>query len=320
MTKIHQVKGLWRLPSLMGNGFRLLHQKLWDVLRRLDLLREAVGRIEARQLAAADVRGEVESSDLAAHEFRVFSQWGEDGILQHLIRHVPIPRRLFVEFGVEDYQEANTRFLLMHDNWAGLVLDGSETQVRAIRDDSLYWRHNLKAVHAFITRDNIDTLLSEHGVTGDIGLLSIDIDGMDYWVWEAIDSVRPAIVVIEYNARFGPERAVTVPYRDDFDRRAAHPSLTYYGASLAALEQLGRSKGYDLIGCGSAGLNAFFVRSDLRPESLPATSAREAFVPSAYREAHDDDGSRLDLRPQEEAAMLEALGLPLVEVEVEVEV
>ena len=285
-------------------------RKLYAAGQERQRIREALGRIEARQLATLDAPPD----DLHAREFRAFSQWGEDGILQHLIRHVDIPRKQFVEFGVEDYAEANTRFLLINDNWSGLVLDGSEQHVHAIHDDPLYWRHDLKAVAAFITRDNINDLLGEHGVTGDIGLLSIDIDGMDYWVWQAIDCIQPAIVVVEYNARFGPDRAVTVPYRDDFDRRTAHPSLIYYGASLAALHLLGQRKGYDLIGCGSAGLNAFFVRRDLRPESLPARTAAQAFVPAGYREAHDEAGGRLDVRPEEEARMLDGLALPLVEV------
>src|SRR5690606_10522146 len=169
-----------------------------------------------------------------------------------------------------------------------------------------------KVACEFVTRDNINRILREHGVTGEIGLLSIDIDGMDYWIWEAITEVSPAIVVIEYNHRFGAERAVTVPYEENFDRRETHPSLVYYGASLKALEQLGDTKGYVLVGCGRAGLNAFFVRRDLLPSAMKAMTAEEAFKGGQFCEAHDQHGNRVKMNPEEERRLLE--GLPLVNV------
>ena len=269
-------------------------------------MQEALGRIEARQVAALGV------SELSASEFQVHSQWGEDGILQHLLRHVPVARKVFVEFGVEDYTEANTRFLLTHDNWSGLILDGSGDNMRAVMRDPIYWRHNLKAVPAFVTRENINGLLRENGLSGEIGLLSIDVDGNDYWIWEAIDAVNPALVVVEYNARFGPERAVTVPYDPAFVRAKAHHSMIYYGASLAALVALGRRKDYDFVGANSAGNNAFFVRRDLRPATLPVRTAAEGFVPCQFRETRDADGRLVFLSAAEEAAILAQL--PLAEI------
>ena len=149
-------------------------------------------------------------------EFRAFSQWGEDGIIQYLINQVPIESTSFVEFGVENYLEANTRFLLINDNWKGLVLDGSERHIDFIRNDKIYWRHDLSAECRFITRENINDTLDECGFRGDIGLLSIDIDGNDYWVWESIDIIKPRIVVCEYNSVFGDQQAVTVPLRRGF--------------------------------------------------------------------------------------------------------
>ena len=280
--------------------------QLAAIRRELWRVREALGRVEARQLR------DVASPELAAHEFRAFSQFGEDGILQFLTRVVPIPRKIFVEFGVESYREANTRFLLVNDNWSGLVLDGDAENIKTIREDPIYWYHNLKARAAFVTRDNIDALLSEEGAAGDIGLLSVDIDGVDWWVWEAVESSRPAIVVAEYNHRFGPDASVTVPYRPDFDRRRAHHSLCYFGASLRALERLGRRKGYDLVGCGSAGLNAFFVRRDLRPDSLTARTVEEAFVDGQFCEYHDAGGDRRRIPLEEQRELV--LSLPLVQV------
>jgi hypothetical protein len=167
-------------------------------------------------------------------------------------------------------------------------------------------------VQAFVTRENINDLLRQNGLSGEIGLLSVDIDGNDYWVWEAIEAVRPAIVICEYNWRFGAERRVTVPYDPAFVRGRAHHSMVYYGASLAALEALGTRKGFDLVGCSSGGNNAFFVRCDLRPAALPALGAGEAYVAGSFREARLPSGELAQLRPSEEVALL--ADLPLVEV------
>ena len=287
-------------------GLRRRFSKLDEVNARLERVQQALGRIEGRQLADAG------ASALAASEYRVFSQWGEDGIIQRLVREVPALPRIFVEFGVQDYSEANTRYLLTNDNWAGLVIDGSPENIARLRTDPIYWRHNLKAMCAFVTRENINELLASAGLGGEIGLLSVDIDGIDYWVWEAITAVDAVLAVAEYNWRFGATRRVTVPYCPDFVRDTAHHSMVYYGASLAALEALGRRKGYDLVGCNSAGNNAFFVRADRRPASLPVLGAAEAFVAGRFREARGIDGSFADLAPEAEGALIESL--PLVEV------
>lgn len=286
-------------------------KSLLSRLRRFDsiesraiYLQEALGRIEARQTESAKTLREA--------EFRVFSQWGEDGIIQFLSRLVPIDGKTFVEFGVQDYLESNTRFLLTKDNWSGLVIDGSVENIGKIRDSELYWRYRIQAKCAFITRDNINDIIRDAGLAGDIGLLSVDIDGNDYWVWQAIDVVQPRIVVAEYNARFGAERAVSVPYDPQFVRAHAHYSMIYYGASLAALAQLGEAKGYALVGCNSAGNNAFFVRQDIRPASLPSLTVREAFVPACFREARDPSGNLSFLSPEDERKLLETL--PLVDL------
>lgn len=273
---------------------------------RVRYMQEALGRIESRQQASSS------DTALPAHEFRVFSQWGEDGIIDHLVRHVPISRTLFVEFGVEGYDEANTRFLLVNRNWSGLILDGNAWGINRVRNSHEYWLYNLKAVEAFITAENIDELLTAQGVTGEIGLLSIDIDGMDYWVWKAITVISPAIVVIEYNHRFGIEDAVTVPYDPSFDRWNAHYSILYYGASLKAMCQLAGEKGYDFVGCGSSGLNAFFVRQDLRPESVPKMSPEEGFVDGQFCEAHDEQRTRIKMSLEEQRTLVRSL--PLVDV------
>jgi len=280
--------------------------RLRSIEERCKKIQEALGRIEGRQLAS------LAAADLAGAEFRTFSQWGEDGILQHLLRHVAVSKKIFVEFGVENYTESNTRFLLLNNNWSGLVIDGSSKNIDFIKSDEIYWRHNLKAEHAFVTRETINDLIRRNGISGEIGLLSIDIDGNDYWVWEAIDVVLPSVVVLEYNARFGPQKAVTVPYDAGFVRSSAHHSTIYYGASLAALCLLSKRKGYSFVGCNTAGNNAFFVRSELRPPGLPELTPAEGFVRSQFRESRDADGALAFLSETQEAAVLEKL--PLAEV------
>jgi len=288
------------------SALKVWARRLRSIEERSKRMQEALGRIEARQLR------DLPAADLHAAGFRVYSQWEEDGILQHLLRHVPISMNVFVEFGVENYTESNTRFLLMNDNWAGLVIDGSSRNIEFIKKDEIYWSHNLKAEQAFITRENINDLIRRNGIGGEIGLLSIDIDGNDFWVWEAIDCVLPSIVVIEYNARFGAERAVTVPYDPGFVRFKAHPSNIYYGASLAALCVLGQRKGYSFVGCNRAGNNAFFVRSALRPAGLPELTPLQGFVGLQFRESRDASGQLAFLTAEEEAAVLNTL--PVAEI------
>jgi hypothetical protein len=267
----------------------------------LERLQIAVGRLEGLVRAR-------EGGDFHAHEYGVFSQWGEDGLIAYLVSKVAIERPWFVEFGVETYREANTRFLLMARNWRGLVIDGSEDNVREIKADNVSWRHELEARCAFVTRENIDGLLREAGFTGDIGVLSIDIDGNDYWVWEAIEAISPRIVVVEYNSLFGPDRAVTVPYNPTFARGRAHHSHVYYGASIAALARVGARKGYALVGSNTAGNNAFFVREDVRGD-LPVVTPNVAYRRAQFREARNERG---ELTFDDFAARARAVGDLLV--------
>ncbi|CAA9324488.1 MAG: hypothetical protein AVDCRST_MAG11-2174 [uncultured Gemmatimonadaceae bacterium] len=228
---------------------------------------------------------------LADAEFQVYSQWGDDGIIQYLLSQVAVrpAERAFVEFGVQDYREANTRFLLVNNNWRGLVLDDNPANVAIIGRDPIFWQHRLTAARAFVTADNVNALLAEHGFAADLGLLHIDIDGNDYWVWRAFDVTRPVIAIIEYNAVFGAEHALTVPYDPAFDRSRAHYSNLFFGASLGALCDLASAKGYAFVGCNSAGNNAYFVRRD-RLGALPALSPADGFVDAAFRESVGRDG------------------------------
>ncbi len=223
-------------------------------------------------------------------EFKVFSQCGEDGIIQYLISRIPIPNKIFVEFGVENYTESNTRYLLINDNYTGLVIDGDKRHIEYIKDDPIYWRHELNAICEFITKENINTIIKDNEICGDIGIMSIDLDGNDYWIWQTIDVVSPRIVVCEYNSIFGADYALTVPYNKNFNRTYAHFSNLYFGASLKALCQLAEEKGYDFVGSNSTGSNAFFVRKDVS-QGVRKCSVKEGYVISKLREARDEKGN-----------------------------
>lgn len=275
-----------------------------------ELMRHALGRIELRQTE--------QKTQWAEQAVRVYSQFGEDGFLAHLLRHIPVSRPFFVEFGVEDYREANTRWLLEQAHWSGLVLDGSAANIAALQERLTYRRNALTAACAFITRENINALLTQNGANGELGVLSIDIDGNDYWVWEALQAVTADIVVIEYNFRFGPTAAVVVPYDPGFVKHEAHPSALYYGASLSALVRLGVRKGYDFVGCSDGGANAFFVRREKRPQSLPVVSAEAGFVAGGHDEWRlpQPDGSYQLKKASFDEQHALVMGLPLVEIEV----
>lgn len=248
---------------------------------------------------------------ISDYEFQVFSQWGEDGIIQHLVRKLNISNKIFVEFGVETYHEANTRFLLMKDNWSGLIIDGSKANIDLIKNQSLYWRYSLTAVDAFITAENINSIITSNRINGEIGILSVDIDGNDYWVTKAIDCIQPILLINEYNSVFGPDRAISVPYDQSFVRTSAHYSNLYYGASLAAFTHLANKKGYALVGCNSNGNNAFYVRRD-HLSTLKELSTKEAFVDAKFREARDKDGKLLFLSDSNRYKYIQ--GLPVINV------
>jgi hypothetical protein len=252
-----------------------------------------------------------EPKTLQEAEFKVFSQWGEDGIIQYLIRKCNIEPKIFIEFGVENYLEANTRFLLKHNNWKGLIIDGSPGHMDYVKADSISWRHDLTAVAAFITRENINDLFLKAGFKGKIGILSVDIDGNDYWVWEAISVVEPIMVIAEYNSYFGNDRAISTPYDPAFYRTNAHYSNLYFGASLAALCYLADKKGFALVGCTTAGNNAFFIKKE-HLNGLKPLSPQEGYIESLARESRDPDGKLTFVSG--EARLKLIAGLPVVNV------
>ena len=246
-------------------------------------------------------------------EFKVFSQYGEDGIIQYLISQADIQshEQIFVEFGVQNYTESNTRFLLISDQWKGLIIDGDQEYISSVQRSDIYWRYNLTAICKWIDRDNINDIIGSAGFSGDIGLLSVDIDGNDYWVWERINIVNPVIVVVEWNSVLGMHHALSIPYDPAFSRPQAHYSCLYWGASIAAFYKLAKSKGYSLICSNRIGNNLFFVRND-RLGSLSPLTPEEAYVESNFRDSRDSNGQLSFLSGSERVSLIK--DLPFIEV------
>lgn len=251
---------------------------------------------------------------IQSKEFRVYSQFGDDGIIQWLLHYLDLPSSgVFVEFGVGDYYESNTHFLLVNNGWSGHVIDGCEKNVRILRSSPMYWRHGLSASCKFITRDNIKGILSNTGFKK-IDLLHIDLDGNDYWVLQSIDLsvLDPEILILEYNSSFGNEEMISIPYDEKFYRFGSHASGKYYGASLSALSSLAAEKGYYFVGCNSAGNNAYFL-ANRHERTVARVSPVHGFQRARFRDSRDDSG-QLSNTPDE--LVLENLrGLPVFDLQ-----
>jgi SAM-dependent methyltransferase len=203
--------------------------------------------------------------DLERFERRITSQGGEDGLLAALFELLGTTNRYYVEFGCGDGVQCNTT-QLRRSGWHGLLMDG---EVAPGAEDVVI-------VRAWITAENIEALFDQHGVPHEPDLLSIDVDGNDYWVLKALQR-RPRVLIAEYNANLGAEPALTIPY----DPQHHWDGSDHYGASLRALAQVAKTKGYTLVYCTQAGVNAIFVRDDLLGEH-PTHAVEAIFRPANY--------------------------------------
>ncbi len=227
--------------------------------------------------------------DINLHEKKIYSQNGEDGILEYIFSEIGTTNKFSVEFGVGNGFECNTVYLLEKKGWDGLMMDyGADQEVKwkgvmrkAWKNRNLGFNNNIKKYIGFfkkiikrkerlihfhldikiekVTAENIQNLLQKYNVPKDFDLLSIDIDYNDYWVWKAIVDFHPRVLIIEYNSSISPNESKVVPYDPD----AKWDGTNYFGASLLALKNLSLEKNYTLVGCDNNGINAFFCRSDL---------------------------------------------------------
>ena len=236
------------------------------------------------------------TNDLTAYEMKGFSQNGEDGVILEILRRLGIPSGTFIEFGIESGSEGNFVYLAEACGWEGLFMEGDgahfERLERRYRD-----RDRITTTHAVVGPDNINDLISAAGLADRVDLLSIDIDGNDYWVWQAIDVISPRLVCIEYNAHIPLGEVAVQPFQADLEWNGS----SYYGASISALEALGREKGYRLVHTDLAGVNAFFVRND-HAAAFGDAAVVPRRAPNFYLrgEGHPDDPLGRVMPPLEE--------------------
>ncbi|MFA7681908.1 MAG: hypothetical protein WCX61_02660 [Candidatus Peribacteraceae bacterium] len=204
---------------------------------------------------------------IAFIERQEFSQNGEDGIINALFTMIGTTNKYFVEFGVEDGLQCNTRYLWKKHRWKGLLMDGDHEN------------SSMNLHKEFITAENIESLFAKYEVPRIFDLLSIDIDGNDYWIWKAITHYEPRVVIIEYNACFPWQESKTIPYDASF----VWDKTDYYGATLQALVRLGETKGYTLVATDSCGVNAFFVQNELVPGNFAVSQPEYFYHPAAFK-------------------------------------
>jgi hypothetical protein len=211
--------------------------------------------------------------DVLSQRFRIRSQNEEDGLLLALFKRIGTTNRRSVEIGCGS-NGGNSGFLVQECGWTGLMVDANRAKIATVRVK--YAGHAATIVKHRVTREDVNEMLKAYGFIGELDLLSLDIDGNDYWVWESIDVSSPRVVVLEYNWLFGPDRAVTVPYDADFKVGTAGTTRSYRGASLAAFVYLARRKGYRLV--ATERVNAIFLRNDVAPE-VPAIEVAHGYRP-----------------------------------------
>jgi hypothetical protein len=236
---------------------------------------------------------------LGAYEKQTYSQNGEDGILSEIFQRIGTTNKTFVECGVSDGLESNTTALLA-EGWKGWWVEQDSHFVDTIKKKfAPLLQKNLHLIEKFLTAENVGQTLTEANVPKEIDLLSIDIDGNDYWLWKAMTSIDPRVVVIEYNATYRPPVSWVMTYNPEHRWNGSR----YYGASLQALTELAATKGYVLVGCDLTGNNAFFVKESLAKEKFltPAT-AEKHYEPPRYflvhSEGHKRDFGSFDISPR----------------------
>ena len=241
--------------------------------------------------------------DLSEVEFQVYSQWGEDGIIDWLVNKFPEIPKSFLEIGTENYKESNTRFLLVNKNWDGFIIEADKNSVKDIKSQRVYWKHNLTIENQFVDQNNINTIIKRINIPKKLGLLSLDIDGIDYWVLKKLSVLEPSIVICEYNSLFGQKKAITVPYKKNYIRSNEHYSNLFYGASIKAFIDLLKKRNYFFIGTNSAGNNAFFVNQNIWKKAKKLIYEKKIFI-SKFRESRNLKGELTFLNKKKSLEMI----------------
>ena len=226
-------------------------------------------------------------------EVKVFSQWGEDGIIDYLVTLLDISKPKIVELGVGEFKECNSRFTAEFRNASVYMVDSNKNLVNYVKTLDLFWKNNLFPIADFITPESAKKhMINARTLMGGIDIFSIDLDGNDYWILENLDLTGISILICEYNPIFN-EINCTVPRSDNFERFKAHSSGLYFGMSLKASIFLLDSKGFTFVGTNRAGNNAFFIMSELKDQisiPLPLIHNLKIFLDWRVRESRDASG------------------------------
>ncbi len=226
-------------------------------------------------------------------DYKIYSQFGEDGIIDYLVKSLEITSLKFVEIGVGDYSECNTRFLYETVQPKGLIVDCIDDFKKKVSKNISLWKGDLKILKKKINSENINQILNKEGFSSEVDIFSLDIDGVDYWILEKLPQNFSKIVIVEYNSVFGPDLEVTVPNINDFDRSSYHHSNLCFGASLKAMISLLEKKGFIFLGSTRSKVNAFFIlKSEINKINLdiPKTNDLTFFTNSNIKESRNIDG------------------------------
>jgi len=242
----------------------------------LNLIKESIGRLLSQKFfQVSNTRFELGQSAIMASraaspnfrnlwdaEVKVYSQWGEDGILDYLVSRLGISKPKVLEIGAGNFSECNSRFMAENLNASVVAIDSRSDLLDSIKASTLNWKNHILGIEAWVTPLNINSLVSQgREFMQGIDVLSLDLDGNDYWIIEGADLKETHIIVVEYNPLFGGKSEVTVPRDDAFDRTTKHESRLYYGASLLAFVSVLNRKGFSFVGTNRVGNNAFFIAS-----------------------------------------------------------
>jgi hypothetical protein len=221
-------------------------------------------------------------------DFKIFSQNGEDGIIDYLLFSLNIDKPKFIEIGVGDYTECNTRFIFERSSPKGLIIDCISDLKNKISKNIKLWRGDLTIIESFISSQNINNILKKYNFNKYVDLFSLDIDGVDYWILKELPKDFSKIAVIEFNSTFGSKKEISVPNEKNFDRSKYHYSNLCYGASLKAIISLMKKKNFVFIGTNLHRVNAFFVSKKYINKinlKIPKDEDLEKYTKSNIRES-----------------------------------
>tara|TARA_B100000963_G_scaffold354535_1_gene371212 strand:+ start:652 stop:1521 length:870 start_codon:yes stop_codon:yes gene_type:complete len=221
-------------------------------------------------------------NQIKKHEVKIFSQSGEDGIIQFILSKIKSKNTSFVEFGCENYMESNTRFLLFNNNWRGLIIDSDIENINEVKESYYFWKHELTAICSFISKENIRDIISKNGFEKNLGILSIDIDGNDYWILKELKDISPDIIICEYNSLLGSQKSITLKYNKNFERENNSINKINYGVSIQAIHKILKDK-YILVYGNSFGNNVFYVNKKYK-ELIEEKTVEECYKEISFNE------------------------------------